>query len=158
MFPRQSLMNVIYLNLVSKGEFLWSKERKTWCFFRVRCLLQTILRVKYMDQAWAVFSLQGEDLFHHQIFFLRSEHARALFSQTDKQNWCSHLADCSNGKMLILSSDVGLCVSPGKPSPDTPTDQQHTLHCYTKWQWYLPHKMDTNENNEWRILSSVTLY
>ena len=122
MFPRESLMNVIYLNLVSKGEFLRSKEPKTWCFFRVRCLLQTILLVKYIDQAWAVFSLQEIDLLRRQIFSLGFEHATALFSQTDKQNWCSHLADCSNGKMLILGSDVALCVSLGTPSPDTPTN------------------------------------
>ena len=78
-----------------------------------------------MEQAWAMFSLQETDLLHRQIFPLRSE----LFSRRDKQNWCFPIwRDCSNGKMLILGSDVAFCVSPGRPSPDTPTKPTTRLH------------------------------
>ena len=54
-----------------------------------------------------MFSPQEIDPVHRKIF--------PLLSQSDRQNWCPcHLADRSNGKMLISGSDVGFLSPMGR--------------------------------------------
>lgn len=88
--------------------------------------LQNFPLVKYIEQTASMSSPQEIDPVHRKIF--------PLLSQSDRQNWCPcHLADRSNGKMLISGSDVGFCISHGTRWPDTPNNPQTCETMESKW-------------------------
>ena len=122
MLPHESLMKVIYLNLVSKGDFSGQKKCKLFLpseMFIAEFSAGKIYGPCFLYRKWILYIVK---------YFPSDLSTLALFSQINSlaKLVCSHLGDCSNGKMLISGSDVGFCVSLGTPRTDTPTN--HTTH------------------------------
>ena len=118
MLPRGSLMNSIYLNLVSKGDFSGQKKCKLFLpseMFIAEFSAGKIYGPCFLYRKWILYIVK---------YFPSALSILALFSQIN--SWAklvrSHLGDCSDGKMLISGSDVAFCVSLGTPRPDTPSN------------------------------------